>query len=70
MSKETTEFSWTTLFCVTSLSFFLFSAVIRLLRNDDYKIFLVVGLAAGVMGFVNYFGHRLIAAGSKKQGKK
>lgn len=69
MSSETGEFSWTTLFGVTSISFLLFGAVVRFIKSDDFRIFFIVALISGLLAFANHFGSKIFAGSGRRPRK-
>lgn len=56
--KESTEFSWTLLFLVTSVCFFIFSAVIKFLNGEHEGLFFcvcLVSLGLGIFSFLKNY---------------
>lgn len=59
------EFSWTTLFCVTAVSFIIFSGALSFLDAPNSGLFLRIGLAIGGLGILSilntYIGTKMSA---------
>ncbi len=63
--KELSEFSWTTLFSVTSLSFFFFSGVIKLIDGDHFEEFMITGAVTFGLALICFLGAKLTQTNSK-----
>lgn len=57
--KETSEFSWTGLFLVTSFCFFIFSSFLKFIDNTNPGIFLWIGFIALFLGLISSAGNML-----------
>ncbi|HEX7845675.1 MAG TPA: hypothetical protein VF476_07700 [Chitinophagaceae bacterium] len=52
--REMREFSWSIFFCVTAVSFFIFSVALDLLDASRSGLFLKIGLVLGGLGILSF----------------
>ncbi len=67
--KKETEFSWTSLFIVTAVSFFMFSAFIKLINGTPAHcgLFFKIGMTALVVGSLSFFNDLTVKPALKKK---
>lgn len=67
MKDDEREFSWSVLFMVTCSSSFLFNGIIKIMDGSFSNLFLIVGLAAGLLALLNWGIITISRQASKKR---